>query len=614
MKDDRVSAAILLVLLVLLVLILGVGSSSAQTIPPARLAILQAEERGARETRDLSAIRSGVRSSDSETARVAVRALGRLRRPALVADITPALKSALPEIRAEAANAIAQALTSPAVVTAAALDSALTLLANAVNVDEDSNVRAAMLDALGRLPYGDLRHVERAEAVLLTFAQSAIVMDRLGVAKGFEALIRLQEARWQPSPAAVEALRYLFGVAAFPSADSESRAVTQTRNGEASQDTRVRRLALEALTTARAVEPSVLDRAAADTDPQVRRLGMLAAQLASASGERADAMLRAGVGDPSAMVRIEALNGLSQRYRGEPASCQPALDATHDQESHVAAAAFRALRECGTLPQVVGYLEQVIEGHPERQVPRGWVRAVHAFDTLTRVAPDRARALLESMAASETPQLRLYAVGAAALVNDRECLTRLAGDDAPAIRSAALSVLGYGSAAKVNGRPTPVASDLNAADLRRLAAPRARVTVRDVGVFELVLVTTEAPAAVLRFARLAEGGSFDGMMLAALATSTALVNLNPVDAGADQAPARAMSALHLETGSWPHVRGTVGLSSDGAATGGAQLFINLVDRPRFDHQLTVFAQVLSGIDVVDRLLPGDIVEKVEILP
>jgi cyclophilin family peptidyl-prolyl cis-trans isomerase len=46
----------------------------------------------------------------------------------------------------------------------------------------------------------------------------------------------------------------------------------------------------------------------------------------------------------------------------------------------------------------------------------------------------------------------------------------------------------------------------------------------------------------------------------------------------------------------------------------AHLFINLVDNPRFDHKYTVFAQVLNGIEVIDQIVEGDVIESVEILP
>ena len=43
-------------------------------------------------------------------------------------------------------------------------------------------------------------------------------------------------------------------------------------------------------------------------------------------------------------------------------------------------------------------------------------------------------------------------------------------------------------------------------------------------------------------------------------------------------------------------------------------FVDLVDNPRFDHQYTVFAQILNGADVVDQLLEGDVIESISIVP
>src|SRR6184192_4899622 len=79
-----------------------VPAAAAQTIPPGRLAVLQAESRGGAATRDLAAIRAGVGSGDPQTVRIALRALGRLQKPALIADLTPALRHSFPEVRAEA--------------------------------------------------------------------------------------------------------------------------------------------------------------------------------------------------------------------------------------------------------------------------------------------------------------------------------------------------------------------------------------------------------------------------------------------------------------------------------------------------------------------------------
>jgi cyclophilin family peptidyl-prolyl cis-trans isomerase len=39
-----------------------------------------------------------------------------------------------------------------------------------------------------------------------------------------------------------------------------------------------------------------------------------------------------------------------------------------------------------------------------------------------------------------------------------------------------------------------------------------------------------------------------------------------------------------------------------------------VDSPRLDHTYTVFAEVTSGMDVVDRILEGDVIERVDVVP
>jgi cyclophilin family peptidyl-prolyl cis-trans isomerase len=57
----------------------------------------------------------------------------------------------------------------------------------------------------------------------------------------------------------------------------------------------------------------------------------------------------------------------------------------------------------------------------------------------------------------------------------------------------------------------------------------------------------------------------------------------------------------------------VGVSTRGRDTGDAQFFVNLLDNPRLDGEYTVFAEVASGIDVVDALVEGDVIDRVEIL-
>jgi cyclophilin family peptidyl-prolyl cis-trans isomerase len=172
-----------------------------------------------------------------------------------------------------------------------------------------------------------------------------------------------------------------------------------------------------------------------------------------------------------------------------------------------------------------------------------------------------------------------------------------------------LATLGIASPAGAVPRE-PHAWDLDPDDLRRLASPRARVTIRGVGRFELALFTSEAPATVLRFAHLVETGYYNGLTFHRIVPNFVIQGGSP---GANEYIGDA-SFMRDELGLWPHVRGAVGISTRGRDTGDGQIFIDLVDNPRLDHDYTVFAQVLNGIEVIDRLLEGDVIDTIEIIP
>ena len=57
-----------------------------------------------------------------------------------------------------------------------------------------------------------------------------------------------------------------------------------------------------------------------------------------------------------------------------------------------------------------------------------------------------------------------------------------------------------------------------------------------------------------------------------------------------------------EVGLRSHTRGTVGISTRGRDTGDAQIWLNLVDNPRLDHDYTVFGRVAAGAEVLQLTL------------
>jgi cyclophilin family peptidyl-prolyl cis-trans isomerase/HEAT repeat protein len=64
----------------------------------------------------------------------------------------------------------------------------------------------------------------------------------------------------------------------------------------------------------------------------------------------------------------------------------------------------------------------------------------------------------------------------------------------------------------------------------------------------------------------------------------------------------------------PHLPYTVGIATAGKDTGSTQMFFNLGNNTRLDGAYTVFAQVIDGRDVVDRLELGDKIIKATVQP
>jgi len=642
--------------------------TAAQDTPPprvTRLAILMAEDRRAPTLRDLATIRAGTRSLDPETAVVAVRALGRLERPAVVPDILPSLKHALPEVRAEAANALGQALGGPkrADAPAATIEGVMNALIARLTVEAEASVRGAIAETLGRVP-STVEQIQRADNVLVTAAAHEGSIDgRLGLAAGLEALARLHRRQQPPSEGAIGTLR--------------SMVTTTPPNGrlppDPSRDVRVRRLALEALVAADGVDAATLNRAVADPDAQVRRLAMRAAAAPTLPAD----VLTEGLTDSAALVRIEALRAM--RARGADVVCPAAVMATGDSEPQVVLFALDHLAVCGASTDASAILQRVVDDLTDAGKPRAWHRAAHALVALASASPERAAASLGQFTGSRVWQLRMYAARAAATLKDRAALDKLADDQDDNVREAAIEglakIAGHdadavyvrqlarkghqvlrAAAAALDGTPDPASaipalnatyqrlvaeahdnshdaraaiektlatlgsqtsarhgvrlqSDLDPDDVRRLAGARARVTIRDIGSFELVLFTTEAPATVLRFARLAESGYYNGLTFHRVVPNFVIQGGSP---GANEYIGDAMF-MRDEVGRWPHVRGAAGISTRGRDTGDAQIFLDLVDNPRLNHDYTVFAQVLNGMEVVDQILEGDLIDKVELL-
>ncbi|MGQ0735940.1 MAG: peptidylprolyl isomerase [Acidobacteriota bacterium] len=153
--------------------------------------------------------------------------------------------------------------------------------------------------------------------------------------------------------------------------------------------------------------------------------------------------------------------------------------------------------------------------------------------------------------------------------------------------------------------PRPVVSREAVEALRHT---RLRVAMAGLGVFELRLLVDDAPLTALRVATRAREGYYNGLTFHRVAPNFVIQGGSP---GANEYVGDA-AYMRDEVGLASHRRGTVGISTRGRDTGDAQIFVNLVDSPRLDHAYTVFAEVVSGMDVVDAVVEGDVIERVEV--
>jgi cyclophilin family peptidyl-prolyl cis-trans isomerase/HEAT repeat protein len=167
-----------------------------------------------------------------------------------------------------------------------------------------------------------------------------------------------------------------------------------------------------------------------------------------------------------------------------------------------------------------------------------------------------------------------------------------------------------GSAVEAAPRPRPApAFTLTDADLDRLSRSLVRFTMATGRQFEMKLLTGLAPVSSARFAELVGQGYYNGLTFHRVIPDLLIQGGSP---GANEYSG-ASRYWRDEVGRTSQTRGTVGLSTRGRDTADAQIYINLVDTPRYDHEYSIFGEVTSGMDVVDTILEGDVMQKVELV-
>ncbi|MFN8058475.1 MAG: HEAT repeat domain-containing protein [Vicinamibacterales bacterium] len=674
-------------------------------------AMLAAEDGRDAAPERIAPLRRGAESADPVVALRAVRGLGRLESPTVVPVLAKALAGAVPEVRAEAANALAQA------VSRGGAEPAFRELSARVGQESHPLVLGAIAAAVGRLPFGAADEVAGADRVLASIARTDSLADAIatgfvpalqhGVALGYEARTRLHTKVRPLDESGAEVLTRLAALATTASATAAA--------------------ALTALSNAAQLDDDIAARALEASDPQVRRT---AATAVVRRGELEGDLFARLRRDDSPMVRFEIVRGLTT---ASTAACAAALAMLTDASEPVRLKAIDAVgRVCpGMAPQpdVAKALGPfVARPAPTSADETDWHERAHGVVALASIDPEAASPVVRVSASSPVWQLRMYAARAAATLKDVSALVALASDTHHNVREAALAglealgapervaaaraALSFGdyqlvrTAANVlrtalaapknaaSERPDPpsaerqeavrdmlatlsritaeerdtsrdarkalvdaihavgvpdhvprlepyltdfdpaIAASAEAAlrewtrnmpfsaqpsrratqplpsldDLREWARTTALVTMRGGGRFRLRLLPFDAPTNVARFVRQARAGYFDGLTWHRVEPNFVIQGGSP---GANEYRGDGpFTRDEIVAGS--HRRGTVGISTRGRDTCDGQLFVNLIDNIRLDHNFTIIAEVVEGLEVVDTVLEGATIERIEL--
>lgn len=328
--------------------------------------------------------------------------------------------------------------------------------------------------------------------------------------------------------------------------------------------------------------------------------------LARLAPDEARSRLAAAKAHPAWQVRATAaavagtLNDVSvalELASSGPANVQTAaLDAlVRLKSSQVSSLAIQALTD--TDHQLVRSAASALQASTE---PQAVPALLAALRRLTETASDTSRdprvAIVE----------RLAALLGSARVQE---LASWTGDWDTAVRAAAMKAF------VDTGLPVPdvprqyrYPAQPTVADLRaHLAAKEADIELASGGVITIALRPDEAPMTVSRFVSRARSGAYDGLTFHRVVPNFVVQGLSP---GANEYVGDDRF-MRDEVG-LPHVRGAVGISTRGYDTGDAQIFFDLIDVPRLNHDYTIFAQVVSGFEHMDGLLEGAVVTRVTI--
>src|SRR5205807_4541483 len=126
------------------------------------------------------------------------------------------------------------------------------------------------------------------------------------------------------------------------------------------------------------------------------------------------------------------------------------------------------------------------------------------------------------------------------------------------------------------------------------------------GAFTIEFLPEATPLTVDNFIQLARKGYFNGQTIPRVVPNFVVQAGDP---RGDQNGGPGYQ-IRCEINEVPFDRAAVGMALSGKDTGGSQWFVTHSPQPHLDGGYTVFGRVVSGMDVVDKIVRGDSIRRV----
>ncbi len=145
------------------------------------------------------------------------------------------------------------------------------------------------------------------------------------------------------------------------------------------------------------------------------------------------------------------------------------------------------------------------------------------------------------------------------------------------------------------------------ARVRRLQQKQVTVTMHtSKGIVKVAMFAHDAPMTVDNFIELAQKKYFDGFTFHRIVPNFVAQGGDPRGDGGGGPGYQ----IRCEINTRLFQRGTMGMALSGKDTGGSQFFFCHAPQPHLDGGYTIFGQVIAGMEAVDKLTRGDVIERI----